>query len=278
MLTKEPSILNCNLVKKVMFSLIVTFSATQIAQGSDVQKLHEQKQEKFDERHQEYVFGTPGVPTVDWVMSSGGRIYDNWMNALERDAPASTHPSWPATNTKKQGAATWRCKSCHGWDYKGARGNYGNGSWKTGIGGILHFQGSEPESLIAVLRNKTHAYSSDMIKDEEIIRLGMFVSRGLHDTNAFIDPQTGKTNGVASRGAGIFQNICASCHGFQGTKLDWGSEDDHAYVGTEANANPWEVLHKIRNGHPGVEMISMRPFPIETAVDILTYIRTLPEK
>jgi len=236
------------------------------------------KQEKLGERFQEYVFGIPDVPTADWVMSAGGRYYDNWMNALEKEAPKGSHPSWPASNTKKQGANTWRCKACHGWDYKGVDGRYTEGSWKTGIIGIFRMQGSKPSDMVAILRDKTHQYTREMITDTQIVRLGLFVSRGLHDTDAYIDPQSGETNGVASRGARIFQNVCASCHGFQGTKLDWGSEGDPAYVGTEANANPWEVLHKIRNGHPGAEMVSMRPFGLDTAVDILTYIKTLPEK
>ena len=236
------------------------------------------KQEKLGERHQEYVFGSPEVPTADWVMSSGGRYYDNWINALDKEPLKENHPSWPASNTEKQGANTWRCKACHGWDYKGINGNYNKGSWSTGIIGVTRWQGSKPSDMAAILRNKTHQYTPEMISDEQILRIGLFVSRGLHDTDAYIDAETGATNGIASRGARIYQNVCASCHGFQGTKLDWGSSDEPAYVGTEANANPWEVLHKIRNGHPGAEMVAMRPFGIDTAVDILTYIRTLPEK
>ena len=262
----------------LLISVSLPVPGDQAIASSEYEKEYEKNQDKLDERHQEYVFGVPDVPTVDWVLSSGGRLYDNWINALERDEIETNHPSWPAANTKKQGANTWRCKACHGWDYKGSSGKYAAGSWKTGIGGVTHFQGSAPDKMIAILRNDTHQYTPSMMTDDHIRRLGLFVSRGLHDTNAYIDAKTGKTNGIASRGANIFQNVCASCHGFQGTKLDWGGEDEHAYVGTEANANPWEVLHKIRNGHPGHEMVSMRPFPIETAVDILTYIRTLPVK
>ncbi len=246
--------------------------------GSEVEQRYEKKQEKLDERHREYVYGEPDAPTAAWVISSGGRMYDSWMNALDIEAPKETHPSWPASNTTKKGSVTWRCKSCHGWDYKGVEGKYSEGKYKTGIKGVIHWQGTEPANLVSILRDATHKYTPAMISDERAIRIGTFISRGLHDADGSIDRKTGKVNGVASRGAGIFQNICASCHGFQGTKLDWGEGEDHKFVGTEANANPWEVLHKIRNGHPGVEMISMRAFPLETAVDILTYVKTLPEK
>jgi hypothetical protein len=54
------------------------------------------------------------------------------------------------------------------------------------------------------------------------------------------------------------------------------STGDPTYVGTKANNNPVEVLHKIRNGHPGANMLSLRSLPIETAADVLAYAQTLP--
>lgn len=276
--------LNLNRLANVAISMALAIAFSQFIQtspslaGSDKREKHEEKQSKLGERHQEYVYGTPNVPTADWVMSSGGRLYDNWMTAQDKEEMEETHPSWPASNTKKSGATTWRCKTCHGWDYKGVDGNYGSGSYKTGIRGVTHMLGTRPDGMVAILRDDIHQYTTEMISDENARHIGMFISRGLHDTDAYINRSSGATNGIASRGANIFQNICASCHGFQGTKLDWGDEGDPAYVGTEANANPWEVLHKIRNGHPGYEMIAMRAFPIEISVDILTYIRTLPDR
>lgn len=246
--------------------------------ASSDEELFEKKQEPLHENHREYVYGVPNTPTAFWNMSAGGRLYDNWMTAKDSDEPDATHPSWPASNTKKSGSVTWRCKSCHGWDYKGVNGKYSGGSYKTGIAGVVGFQGRNPGEMVAILRNDVHQYSQEMLTDDEAVRLGTFVARGLHDTDAYIDREAGNANGSAARGAGIFQNVCAACHGFQGTKLDWGDADSPAYIGTEANANSWEVLHKIRNGHPSVEMISMRPFGIEAAIDVLTYVRTLPEQ
>jgi mono/diheme cytochrome c family protein len=235
------------------------------------------RQHHLDERHKEYVYGIPVDPTQDWTMSSGGRLYDNWMQATDRKAPEGTHPSWPKSNAKT-GEVTWRCTACHGWDYKGVEGKYGSGSYKTGIKGVTHMHGSDPARILNIIRNDVHRYTPELITDEEGRRLGLFLSRGLFDMDAYIDRKTGQPNGLASRGARYFQNVCAACHGFQGTKLDWGQPGTPAYVGTEANANPWEVLHKIRDGHPGHEMVALRPFPMDVSVDILTYIRTLPQK
>ena len=41
----------------------------------------------------------------------------------------------PNSNSKT-GASTHRCKSCHGWDYKGKNGDYSKGKYMTGINGI----------------------------------------------------------------------------------------------------------------------------------------------
>ena len=267
-------------VGKLFLAVVVGASsalsgATTCLADSKSEAVHEEKQHNLAERHKEYVYGRPIVPTAEWIMSSGGRLYDNWMASTDREMK-DTHPSWPATNTKKSGDVTWRCKSCHGWDYKGASGTYGSGSYMTGVGGVTHMQGTDPSRMVEIVRNDTHKYTQEMITDDEAKRIGFFLSRGLHDTDAYIDRQSGAVSGSASRGAKVFQNVCAACHGFQGTKLDWGEKDEHAFVGTEANANPWEVLHKIRNGHPGHEMVSMRPFGLDLAVDILTYVRTLP--
>jgi thiosulfate dehydrogenase len=230
-----------------------------------------------EEYHRDYIYGVPEVPTEAWIMSSGGRLYDNWINALDADAPEATHPTWPASNTKKKGAVTWRCKSCHGWDYRGRDGAYSKGSYKTGITGVRAWAGKDPEAIHKILMNDTHGFTHDMIPLDAMQRIAAFVSRGQVDVAAYIGMDK-SVKGNAERGAATFQTVCASCHGFDGRALDWGDDDEPGFVGTEANANPWEVLHKIRFGHPGVEMVSMAAFPLEDALDILAYTQTLPVK
>jgi thiosulfate dehydrogenase len=49
-------------------------------------------------------------------------------------------------------------------------------------------------------------------------------------------------------------------------------------VGTVGRKNPWEALHKIRFGQPGVGMVALTVLDIEDLVDILAYTQTLPVK
>ena len=233
-------------------------------------------QEHDESYHADFIFGAPAEPTEAWILTRGGRLYDNWYATQGLDAPEDTHPAWPASNSRT-GAVTTRCKSCHGWDYRGADGKYGSGSYQTGIAGVMGYSGSAAD-LVSLLRADAHGYTEEMMPQEQAEYLSTFLSKGLVDMNQVIDFDTGEVKGDAASGAPIFQTTCASCHGFDGRALDWGDSDEPGYVVTEANANPWEVMHKIRNGHPGVEMIALSAFPLQNAVDVLAYTRTLPEK
>ena len=82
--------------------------------------------------------------------------------------------------------------------------------------------------------------------------------------------------GNPRRGAQFYQTICAVCHGFDGKEINFHDADDPEYVGTVASHNPWEALHKIRFGQPGVGMIALGALDIDTLVDILAYTQTLP--
>lgn len=110
---------------------------------------------------QYFVHGAPQVASPEWTIAAGGRIYDNWWEALDRPEPTETNPAYPTDiNTNQTGAGTWRCKECHGWDYLGAEGIYGDGSHYTGIAGILGADGRPPESLLPILRDANHPYTA----------------------------------------------------------------------------------------------------------------------
>ena len=228
------------------------------------------------ESAQDFIHEQPTRATEAWMRAAGGRIYDNWWIALDKDEPAGTHPSYPEA-AAKSGSTTWRCKECHGWDYQGDTGVYAKGSHFTGITGIGAAIDMPLADIIELLRDDTHLYSQEMINDQEMLRIATFVSRGQIDMRPYIDLETRDViGGDMNLGRSIFQTVCAACHGFDGTNLDWGDSDGPAYIGTEAVAAPDEVLNKILNAHPGVEMVNLRAFPIEYAAGVLAFAVTLP--
>lgn len=225
---------------------------------------------------QSVIHGMPDDPSLVWRLAAGGRIYDNWWEALDREEPEGTHPSYPAS-AGQSGEVTWRCKECHGWDYKGAAGVYRAGSHFTGIVGIDGAIGRPVGEIAALLRDPVHGYTPEMITDAELENIALFVSEGQVDMARFIDLETRQViAGNPERGREVFQTICATCHGFDGRLLDWGEGDESAYVGTEAAGLPDEVMNKILNAHPGVQMVSLRAFPLQDAIDVLRYAATLP--
>lgn len=224
----------------------------------------------------DYAFGAPRDPSEEWAIATGGRLYDKWWAALDKPEPKGKYPAYPASG-KQAGSATFRCKECHGWDYRGKDGGYGSGSHFSGIGGIAGAAGKDPAAIAKILRGAPHSYTPAMIDDRSLGYLGLFVSKGQHDTRKWIG-KDGKSAGVAARGKAVFQTVCAACHGYDGRLLNWGSEKEPEYIGTAANKFPEEFFHKLRNGHPGSIMINLRTFPMQVSADVHAYSQSLPMK
>ena len=120
------------------------------------------------------------------------------------------------TEGKKKGSSTWRCKECHGWDYRGKDGAYSKGSHFTGIKGVRSMENVSTEKIATIIRNKTHAYSEEMISKDAVEKLSLFLSQGQIDMDKYIDGKTKKARGDAKRGGRFYMTLCAVCHGTDG--------------------------------------------------------------
>lgn len=214
------------------------------------------------------------------VIAEGGRLYDKWWEEYDLKKPETTHSAYPSSG-KKKGAATWRCKECHGWDYKGRNGAYGKGSHFTGIKGVNAYAGREPSAIMDILKNDTHNFDNVML-DFGLMRVALFVARGQVDISKHVNSKTKQVSGDIRRGKQIYTKHCVDCHGKDGRERNFKNDDKPEYVGTVANKNPWEAMHKLRNGHPGAfvmgdpmpNMISVIGF--QPQIDLLAYMQTLP--
>src|SRR3990172_5236428 len=71
----------------------------------------------------------PATPTT---IALGGRLYDDWIKTSGVATPSGNSTLWAGQTTNtRSGKDTWRCKECHGWDYKGKDGAYSKGSHLT---------------------------------------------------------------------------------------------------------------------------------------------------
>ncbi len=229
-------------------------------------------------------------------VAEGGRLYDKWWAEYDLPSPKKTHPLYPASG-KKSGADTWRCKECHGWDYRGKDGAYGKGGHFSGITGIRAYEGKEPSVIMAILKDNRHRYDRVMY-DPALYRIALFVSEGQFDMTKVIDDDSKQAKGNPAQGRVHFEENCMSCHGRDGRNLNFKTRESPEYLGTVASKNPWEAMHKLRNGHPGAVMghhgmgggqmsgmMRSRAMPsmlsllnLQQQADLLAYLQTLPVK
>jgi len=218
---------------------------------------------------------TPPLVSAGELQSSiarGGRLYDNWYEEIRERAPTRMHPAYPADRAYSGDPQTsWRCKECHGWDYRGRDGIYGKGDHATGIKGIRGMAGGDLDKIITILKDSTHAYRL-LMADADFRDLANFVSEGQVDMNRYIDRATKIFKGHKLTHQGYYQSICVGCHGRDGYKLQTIPP-----LGDVTRDNPWEVLHKLLNGHPAEKMPALRVLDKQILVGILAYVQALPD-
>ncbi len=189
----------------------------------------------------------------------GGRLYDHWSRESKERPPSSLHPALTHKRNDVIAADTWRCKECHGWDYKGNHG----------FTGIRNRQGNDPAAIVAVLKDATHGYGG-LMSENDLLDLANFVSRGQTDTQKVIEAgRRAKT--TAATDEKYYGTICAACHGLDGSRLR-----EVPPLGDTARQRPHEVLHVILNGHPGGTMPALSALGADFAVRILAVLQTLP--
>lgn len=206
-------------------------------------------------------------------LARGGKLYDKWYNVIGADAPDEKAPAYPDSGKYAgKSSANWRCKECHGWDYKGKDGAYSKGKHFTGIKGIQGMMGAMSSDIVAVLKDSNHQYG-DKMKAADLQDLANFVSNGQIDMDQYIDRASKKPKGDKARGSAYFNTICIGCHLKDGSK----PKDMEKTLGKQMG-NPWEVMHKIMNGQPDEPMPALRALDRQVIMDIMAHISTLPKK
>jgi hypothetical protein len=213
----------------------------------------------------------------------GAQLYDKWYAVLGVDPPPGNMPIWnrQTTNTRS-GADTWRCNECHGWDYKGAQGEYQTGSHFTGFPDLLSLVGSlTVEDIVNHLKGNldpAHDFSA-YLDDTALTQLADFLKFGIIDDSNYIDPISLRViDPDFNHGQSLYTSTCQTCHGIDGKKIVLKIEGIDEYLGSIANRDPWRFLHRTRFGVAGTDMpigMSLGWQP-EDGRDILAYAQTLP--
>ncbi len=187
--------------------------------------------------------------------------------------PSERQPLFPA-EVDIAPAATWRCVSCHGWDYRGAEGHLGGVSTSPIFKSLSGVRGLEPEELVARMTAPSHRDMTTPVPGQLLLVLAKFLSIGQHDMGALMDAQ-GKAIGDPLRGKDIYEGTCARCHQDDGKAPLYGEAGDKSSLGWIARNRPEQAVHKIRNGVPLADMLSLRFLDMESLAGLLAYLQRL---
>jgi hypothetical protein len=213
----------------------------------------------------------------------GAQLYDKWYAVLGVDPPAGNIPIWSrqTTNTRS-GPDTWRCNECHGWDYRGAQGEYRAGSHYTGFPDIWTLvQDLTVEDIVLHLKGNldpAHNFSTYM-DDTSLTELADFLKFGILDDSTYINPISLRVvDPNFLHGQQLYESTCLSCHGEDGKKIILTIEGINEFLGSIANRDPWRFLHRTRFGTAGTDMpvgLSLG-WTAADGRDVLAYAQTLP--
>ena len=217
--------------------------------------------------------GAEGDEVGDGVR--GGSLYDDWAKALYMSAPTTVHPLQQLREPGRSGAAdaadSWRCVSCHGWDYRGDAGVS-----RTGFVGVAGTALSEAEIVVLLRDADGHSYG-DYLGDEDLWDLAAFVKLWGNEAMLTTDAR-GRFAGDLTAGEQVYRSSCAKCHGPDGlsTAVPGGGGMISHFPGAIANAAPEVFVHKLRFGQPGTAMPGLVQRDRPALQNLAAYVQSLP--
>ena len=169
---------------------------------------------------------------------------------------------------------TWRCVSCHGWDYLGKDGERGKavpGLTAPSLGGL---QNLPLDDIVARIRAPDHPFPIDQLPELTDQLLALFINRGQYSMSQFFDDE-GRAVGDGELGQDVFDGACITCHQIDGRAFLRGELGDRSSLGWVVRNRPEQSLHKILNGAPATEMLALRFLSTWQIADLVAYVQTL---
>lgn len=213
----------------------------------------------------------------------GGKLYANWDLLIGFSDFESQHPIWVGVGSSQVSERiTYRCVSCHGWDYRGSEGRLTYPGLQQGMDSpsLLTLMGNPPEEILPWLdgtNNPEHDFSA-YLTQQDLHDLSLFISRALVAPNLIASREDNSVQGTVTVGKNIYHDFCQSCHGTEGEKINFGSTATPTFLGDMAWSNPWRVAHVVRFGHiiGNMPPASTLEISFSRQIDLLTYLQTLP--
>lgn len=208
-----------------------------------------------------------------FVLAIGGKLYDNLWTMTATSAPKGANPAFPK-DIKQENTQTWRCVTCHGWDYLGAGGERAKLGTSNKFTSLEKMQGVELDQVAERIRTSHPGFPEGTFDDAIIEVLALFVSIGQYDRDAFLT-KDGIAIGQVESGRAIFEGACMNCHQYDGKATLIGELGDRSSLGWISRNRPEQALHKVMNGVPGTDMLAVRFLSQRQIGDLLSFLQTL---
>jgi thiosulfate dehydrogenase len=217
---------------------------------------------------------------LDYRIRRGAQFYEAWDQILRVNLLGYVNPLWEEQDYSTLPAPfTWRCVTCHGWDYRGVDGEFGekDSQYYTGFPGILTARDMTEAEITAWLtgqRNQKHDFSRYLTLDalEDLI---MFLKFGLADYTEEIG--VFDQADLSLTGEELYKNSCRDCHGSDGALINFGTVESPVFIG-DLSESPWQMVHLIRFGHSYVYVPSSDEMGWEQndIYEVINYTKALP--
>ncbi len=202
-----------------------------------------------------------------FLISLGGKLYDDIWTVTELPPPEGANPAYPA-NPDIPARDTWRCVSCHGWDYRGSAGERGAAVPGLQAPGLTQLYGVDPALVVGRIRDPGHPFPSNELPELSVELLAAFISAGQRNIEDY-------SGGDREAGQDIFEGACINCHQIDGLRYLRGEPGDISSLGWLVRNRPSQSLHKIMNGVPAAEMLSLQFMADRQIADLLAHLATL---
>ena len=105
-----------------------------------------------------FVAGT-AIAETESTKARGGKLYDKWYAVIGAEAPATSHPLYPADKKyADKPKANWRCKESHGLHHRGPDGAYKSVKHSSTIKGINGAAGRDTGEINAIQKDEIQRY------------------------------------------------------------------------------------------------------------------------
>ncbi|MYZ47409.1 hypothetical protein E4O86_06755 [Rhizobiales bacterium L72] len=211
-----------------------------------------------------------------FMLTVGGKLYDDLWVVLGTAAPAGRNPAFPK-DVEIDARQTWRCVTCHGWDYRGGEGETSRRIPGANFPSLRALDGENPADVAERIRDAHGLFLVGAVPDLAIDLLAGFLTGGQIDEADFFD-ERGRSLGEPEVGRDIFEGACINCHQLDGRRFLHGEHGDRSSLGWVVRNRPEQALHKIMNGVPGAEMLALRFMDYWQIADLLAYLQVLDPK